>query len=149
MRVKESIDVPTPVDRTWAFLWEVDRVVACLPGCKSAQTVEEGSLYRAEFEDKIGPYKIESDVEVKIEQAVRPEAIRLAAIGKDRRFGTTQQITLDLTLAESGGGTVVAIEAEVTVLGRIGTFGQFAVNRKIKSVVHEFAANLQREIQAQ
>src|SRR5689334_5561262 len=39
MRFSTEIVVARPPERVWAFLWDVERVAKCLPGCREARTV--------------------------------------------------------------------------------------------------------------
>src|SRR5437773_2341777 len=57
MRFEERLQVPVSVDEAWAFLWQTERLAACLPGCTEAVAVSPGERYTAPFEDRIGPYR--------------------------------------------------------------------------------------------
>jgi carbon monoxide dehydrogenase subunit G len=52
---EEQLRVPVSVADAWDFLWQTERVAACLPGCTGVEVVEAGKTYRAQFEDRIGP----------------------------------------------------------------------------------------------
>jgi carbon monoxide dehydrogenase subunit G len=44
--------------------------------------------------------------------------------------------------------TVLDVTADVQILGKIATLGQFAIKRKAKDVVQRFARNLAAELQS-
>ena len=47
MRFEERVQVPVGVDDAWAFLWQTERLAACLPGCTEAVEVSAGERYTA------------------------------------------------------------------------------------------------------
>ena len=49
---------------------------------------------------------------------------------------------MTLTLAPAEHGTRLSIETDLTVLGKIGEFGQPIIKKKADSLLEEFAANL-------
>jgi uncharacterized protein len=143
MRFEERLQVPVSVDEAWAFLWETERLAACLPGCTEAVAVSPGERYTARFEDRIGPYRAQFDLDIQV-QEVRPrEFIRIFASGQDKRLGASQRLTLDVSLQPvNTQETALDITADVEILGKVATLGQFAVKRKARDVVQQFARNV-------
>ena len=39
MTFEKEIAVALEVERVWAFLWDVERVARCLPGCREARAI--------------------------------------------------------------------------------------------------------------
>ncbi len=67
---------------------------------------------------------------------------RMRAEGNDRRVGGGIRARMSLTLAPSEGGTRLRIETDLTILGRIGEFGQPVIKKKADALLGEFARNL-------
>ena len=42
MRFEKEIEILNSKEKVWAFLWDIDRFITCVPGCKEAKTVEAG-----------------------------------------------------------------------------------------------------------
>ncbi|HLH24101.1 MAG TPA: SRPBCC domain-containing protein [Chloroflexota bacterium] len=149
MRFEEQVQVPVSVAAAWDFLWQVQRVAACLPGCTAVEEIEPGKRYKARFVDAIGPYKANFDLDVAVEEARPREGIRLRASGQDKRLGASQQVALAVTLrGPTPDSTVLNVTADVQVLGKIAALGQFAIKRKAKDVVQQFARNVAAELAA-
>ena len=147
MKFVERIEVPVAVDEAWDFLWEVQRVARCLPGCVGVEEIEPGKTYKARFEDHVGPYKVSFDLNVVIDEADPPRSLRLVATGQDSRLGVSQKVALLATLrAVDAAQTALEMDADVQVLGKIATLGQFVIQRKAREVVKQFAANVAREL---
>jgi carbon monoxide dehydrogenase subunit G len=143
MRFEEQIRVPVGVPAVWDFLWQIDRVAACLPGCQSVREIAPGQAYQARFEDAIGPYRASFDLDVTVQEKRPPELIRLTASGQDKRLGTSQQVTMAVSLRPDGpAASVLDVTADVVILGKVATLGQFAIKRKARDVVQRFTRNL-------
>ena len=147
MRFEEQIRVPVGVPEAWDFLWQIERVAACLPGCKQVEEVEAGKTYRAQFADAIGPYKASFDLDIVVQEARPQELIQLMASGQDKKLGASQQVTMTVRLRPAGeAATILDVTADVVILGKIATLGQFAIKRKAKDTVQKFARNLEAEL---
>jgi uncharacterized protein len=145
----EQIVVPVSLAQAWGFLWQADRLAACLPGCLGVQTIEAEKVYLANFEDRIGPYKVKFDLNVAVEESEPERMIRLRATGKDAKLGISQDVRLTVNLhEESPASTMLDVDADVEVLGKVATLGQFAVKRKAGEVVKQLAANIQTELRS-
>lgn len=150
MRFVECLEVPVSIQAVWDFVWQVDRLAACLPGCTGVEERQARRAYTAHFQDHIGPYKVQFDLEIEMEANEPERTVRLTAKGRDARLGVSQRVAMAAGLRElAPGQTAVDIEADIEVLGKIATLGQFAVKRKAKEVVAQFTANLKRELAQQ
>ncbi len=150
MRFEEQLTVPVAPAAAWDFLWQTRRVAACLPGCTAVEEIEPGRRYKARFADAIGPYKAQFDLDVTVQETRPPERIRLQASGQDKRLGASQQVTLEVALRELAPQlTALDVTADVQILGKIAALGQFAIKRKARDVVQQFARNVAAELQAE
>ena len=73
---------------------------------------------------------------------------RMRADANDRRLGGGIRARLTLVLAPAEGGTRVRIDTDLTVLGRIGEFGQPVIRKKADALLEEFARNLRSALAA-
>ena len=81
-----------------------------------------------------------------MQESQPPDRIRLQASGQDKRLGATQQLTLEVALrGVAPRVTVLDVTADVQILGKIAALGQFAIKRKAKDVVQQFAHNVAAE----
>jgi carbon monoxide dehydrogenase subunit G len=150
VRFEEQVQVPVAPAEAWEFLWQTRRVAACLPGCTAVEEIEPGQRYRAQFADAIGPYKAQFDLDITVQEARAPERIRLRASGQDKRLGASQQVMLEVALREVAPRlTALDVTADVQILGKIAALGQFAIKRKAREVVQQFARNVAAELEAE
>ena len=148
MRFEELVTVPVGVPEAWDFLWQVKRVAACLPGCRDVEEIEPGKTYKAQLQDSIGPYKVSFALDIVVQETRPQELISLTASGQDKRLGASQQVTMTVRLRPAGEqATILDVAADVVILGKLATLGQFAIKRKAKETVQKFARNISTELQ--
>jgi carbon monoxide dehydrogenase subunit G len=98
--------------------------------------------------DRIGPFKITMNLEVRITEAVEPSLLKAALKGADsmglNRVTGSLQIALRPTLA----GTQMNFEASMEVLGKLATLGAVPIRRRTTQVFAEFAKNIQGQFAA-
>jgi carbon monoxide dehydrogenase subunit G len=139
----EQIEVPVAAGDVWSFVWQVERMAACLPGCVGVAEVEADRRYMARIEDHVGPYGVGFDLDVVIEEVDPPNRIRLSATGSDKRLGA-QRIAMIVEIHQLGPmQTRLDVEADLEVLGKVAALGQFVIKRKARDVVKQFAQNLE------
>jgi carbon monoxide dehydrogenase subunit G len=106
--------------------------------------------YQATVQEKVGPFKIHIPLEIDVITQQPPERLVARANGRDGKLQSHLKIELDLTLvALAPHVTMLNIEADVALLGKLGTLGHSVVVRKGNDIVGQFATALQTELQPQ
>jgi uncharacterized protein len=127
----------------WSFLWDVDRVSACIPGCRDAGVVEPLTKYHAVLEQRVGQFKATFDLELVIVELQEPAHILVSVKGKDAKTGSVITGTFSIDLQrEDEAGSVIELAADVSLLGRLATLGHSVIQRRSEEVIAEFASNL-------
>jgi carbon monoxide dehydrogenase subunit G len=141
MRVGREVALAASADRVWEALWDVPRMVACVPGCLEAEEIEPRRRYRARMRQKVGPIALSVPLDIRVSDA---EAGRLVldARGADRVLGAEVQLSVRLAVGATEAGSRLAVEAEGRVLGKLGSRGPPAHPRPGAERVDEFAARL-------
>ena len=143
MTFSQTCTIPVPRERLWDFLMDVPRVSRCLPGVETVQPLE-GNSYQGLFRVRLGPISIGLEGKVTIEEQSR-EAWRAAlrADATDRKLGGGMRARARMSLAPAGdGATTLTVETDLTVLGKIGEFGQPVIKKKADALLQAFAANI-------
>ncbi len=148
MTFEQEIMVEAPPDRVWAFLWDIDRVARCLPGCKEAKTIVPHERYEAVVSERVGPFKVQFPLKIEILEAEAPTHLRAQAAGRDASMGSSLRATLDLRIEGQGAGSRLVIHSDVAILGRLGTLGHGIIQPKAEGIISQFAEALRRELQA-
>jgi uncharacterized protein len=146
----KQVQVEAPRQVIWDLLWDVPRVVSCLPGCEAAEAIEPYRQYQAVIQEKVGPFKIRLPLHIDVVTHQPPERLVAKAHGRDGKLQSHINIELDLTLvALEPHVTALNIQADVAVLGKLGTLGHSVIVRKGHDIVAQFATALQAALQSQ
>lgn len=148
MRFEREIDIHSPKEKVWRFLWDVDRFIACVPGCKEAGTVEPGKSYTATMVEKVGPFRVEFPMRIDVLESRELSYIKAQASGSDSKIGSRMKVELEVSLAAEGDRTKLSLGASVDILGKLATLGHSMIKRKADQVMDEFAGNLKQKLEA-
>ena len=147
MHFEETLDVAASREQAWELFWQPQRLAKLIPGCSSVEEIEPQQRYKAMFDDSVGPYKLHFDMDVRVVETQPQERITIEANGKDARLGVTQKLALGALLQDQAPGrTRIDVSADLEILGKVATLGQFVIKRKAKSVVEQLARNIEREL---
>ena len=150
MRFDKQVQVEAPRQEIWELLWDVPRVARCIPGCDTAETIVPYQRYQATVQEQVGPFKIRIPLEIEVVTQQPPERLLARANGRDGKLQSHIKIELDLALVtQASHVTMLNIQADVAVLGKLGTLGHSVIVRKGNDIVRQFATALQAELQAQ
>jgi len=147
MRVERELDFAVPPERLWATLWDVPRMVTCLPGCTEAREVEPHRRYEARLAQRVGPISLSVPMQVTIVNVVAPRSLSLEAKGRDGVLGAAVSMSVNLAVTPREAGSRVRIEAEGKILGKLGTLGHGVIQRKAEELIDEFGARLRRTVE--
>ena len=149
MQFEEQIVVAAPREKVWNFIWDVDRFIACVPGCKEAKTLENAKIYTATMVEKVGPFRVEFPMRIEVEQSVPLSHIKARASGSDSKIGSLMKIDLDVNLKEEGSGTLLSLGVTVDILGKLATLGHSIMKRKANQVMAEFVRELKKHLEGE
>ena len=148
MRFEKQVTMHAPRAVVWDFLWDVARLASCIPGCQAATTVEPYVHYRATVQEKVGPFRVTVPLDIDILDHQGPERLLARARGRDSVAQSHVKVELALALlAVDPQSTALQVQADVVVLGKLGTLGHSVIVRKGEEIVDQFATALQAELQ--
>ena len=147
MNFEHSIEIGVARDTAWDFLWDVDRLIACVPGCEEAGTVEAGKLYNARMVARVGPFKVTFPINIEVLENEPKQRIRARASGSDNKIGSHLKVDLDVSLEEKGEATQLSFVASVDILGKLATLGHSIIKRKADNDMAKFAGAVKKELE--
>ena len=147
MQFEKEVEIGAPKEKVWAFIWDVDRFIACVPGCKEAKTVEAGKLYSATMVEKVGPFRVEFPTTIEVLEREELQHIKARASGADNKIGSRMKVDLDVNLRGEGGTTVLAFVAGVDILGKLAALGHGIIKRKADQALDEFAQAVKKQLE--
>ena len=147
MQFQKEVEIAAPREKVWNFIWDVDRFIACVPGCKEAKTIEAGKKYAATMVEKVGPFKVEFPTSIEVLEREELTRIKAQASGADNKIGSRMKVDLDVNLREQDGKTVLGFIASVDILGKLAALGHGLIKHKADQVLDEFAQAVKRRLE--
>jgi carbon monoxide dehydrogenase subunit G len=147
LQFQKEVEIAAPRDKVWNFIWDVDRFIACVPGCKEAKTLEAGKRYAATMVEKVGPFKVEFPTTIEVLEREELSRIKAQASGADNKIGSRMKVDLDVHLRDQNGSTVLGFVAGVDILGKLAALGHGIIKRKADQVLDEFAQAVKKRLE--
>lgn len=146
MELTDRFAVDASPAEAWAFFWDLPRVAKCLPGCESIEEAG-GGAYRARMTQRVGPFKVTLEMEMRIDEAEEGRRVAVSGNGRDRMGNRLHVNRLALELSElSAGQTEVNYAMDFNLYGRLATLGNTAVKRKSEEIRAEFSRRIAEEL---
>ena len=149
MQFQKEVEILAPREKVWKFIWDVDRFIACVPGCKDAKTVEEGKRYTATLTEKVGPFKVEFPATIEVLERDELTHIKAQATGADNKIGSRMKVELDVNLRTQDEKTILGFVAGVDILGKLAALGHGMIKRKADQVLDEFAQAVKTRLEGE
>jgi carbon monoxide dehydrogenase subunit G len=145
LKLTEKLPLNAPINEVWKLLRDTPRLTGLLPGVESVAALNEDGLeaYAARVSEKIGPFKITMNLEVRVTEMIEPSLLKAAIKGADsmalNRITGSMQVTLNI----APSGTLMHFEASIEILGKLATLGAVPIRRRTMQAFAEFAQNIQ------
>jgi carbon monoxide dehydrogenase subunit G len=146
--VRDSMELPASPERLWAFLDDAAALGRVLPGCESIEQLGPGR-FRGVVASKIGFLTVRADINASLEDQLPPSHVRLVMDGRPRILAGSFRASIPFELEPAGDDrTRVSYDVDLTVTGRLASFGQPLLRETLKRQVNELVQNLRRELDA-
>ena len=147
MKFQGNLSIARPVEKVWEFLWDIEKLTSCIPGCESVKTIKDREKYELTVKDSVGPITVHFELLAEVKKLEPLKRIEIALEGKDFKAGGVRQ-TMTLVLTAKGSDSEIDFETDVNVFGRLGTLGNRFVKKKAETVINEFSENVKSAIEA-
>jgi carbon monoxide dehydrogenase subunit G len=145
VKIEDEFRVAVPVDEAWNVLLDVERIAPCMPGAQLQEI--EGEEYRGIVKVKVGPITAQYKGTARIVEAREPDhTLILKAEGRDTRGQGNASATVTATLTPDADGTVVHIDTDLNITGKVAQFGRGVMADVSSKLLGQFATNLERDV---
>ncbi len=147
LKLAEELPLNAPIDEVWRLLRDTPRLTRLLPGVENiAPLSEEGvEAYAASVSEKIGPFKITMNLEVRVTEALEPTQLKAAIKGADSMALNRITGSMQVSLSPASPGTQMQFEASIEILGKLATLGAVPIRRRTTQAFAEFAQNIRAQ----
>jgi Uncharacterized conserved protein len=141
MKLHHEFTVRAPIDDAFRALTDLAFVAPCMPG--ATLSGREGDRYLGTIRVKIGPISAEfSGAASFLSCDPLTHTASIEASGRDVRSGGAAQATVTARLRQVDGETLVEVDTDLGVTGRIAQFGRGAIGDISAKLLDQFAQNL-------
>jgi carbon monoxide dehydrogenase subunit G len=146
MLMEGKFTLKAPIQEVWDFLLKPETLASCIPGAEKMEAIDD-KTYESVVKQKVGPISVKFKFTTTITEADPPRHLKAVGQGADiAKAGTfSQETTVDLTEI-SKDEVEVSYKSNVSLVGRLATFGERIMRAKAKSVGEEFTKNLQEKL---
>jgi carbon monoxide dehydrogenase subunit G len=148
MLLEGKFTLKAPIQEVWDFLLKPETLASCIPGAEKMEAIDD-KTYESVVKQKVGPISVKFKFTTKITEIDPPRHLKAVGQGADiAKAGTfSQETTVDLTEI-SKDEVEVSYTSNVSLVGRLATFGERIMRAKAKSVGEEFTRNLQEKLKS-
>ena len=102
MQFEKEVEILAPREKVWQFIWDVDRFIACVPGCKDAKTSKRVNGTRRRWWRRSVRFKVEFPTTIEVLEREELTRIKAQASGADNKIGSRMKLDFDVHLREEG-----------------------------------------------
>jgi carbon monoxide dehydrogenase subunit G len=146
MKIEGKFTMKAPIQKVWDFLLAPGTLASCIPGAEKMEPVDD-KTWEGTVKQRVGPIGVKLQFTQVFEEVDPPH--HLKAVGRGTAAGgagTFSQETI-VDMKETGGGEVeIAYSSNVSMVGRLATFGERIMRAKVNKVGEQFIQNLQNKL---
>jgi len=149
VNLSETLTLAAPQQDAWDLLRDTKRLASLIPGVESIATVDVDAgadpqeKHLARVVERIGPFRLTLNLEVRIVQAVEPSLLQAELNGVDVHGQNRISGTLRAELKEIASVlTLLNMDSSVEVTGKLAGLGAAPIRRRANELFAQFAERL-------
>lgn len=147
MIIENRFTVNAPIQKAWDFLMNPESLSSCVPGCEKVEVIDD-KTYFGIIKVKVGPISARFKIKTIITEITPPTYLTSTSQGEDiGKAGFVSQKNF-LQLDElSQNMTEIWYKSEVSIVGRLATFGDRIIRAKAKELGDKFVNSLKSKLE--
>jgi carbon monoxide dehydrogenase subunit G len=153
----QTMTLAATQEETWSLLRDTERLVHLIPSIENLVPDPRNAggvrgngpeeRYVARVVERVGPFRLNLNVEVKIVQAVEASFLQAELNGADGNGQDRLSGTLRAELKRNEpAGTQLSMDASIEVMGKLAALGAAPIRRRANELFAQFTARLQGEL---
>jgi carbon monoxide dehydrogenase subunit G len=124
MDIKNSFDVPLPVDVAWRTLLDIKRIAPCMPGAELLEIVDP-KTYKGRVSVRLGPVALSFLGTARFEEIDEAtHCARVKAQGTDSKGRGGANSVVRFALSPIEAGTKVDVDTQLSLSGSVAQYGR-------------------------
>jgi carbon-monoxide dehydrogenase small subunit len=148
MQIDGKFIVKGKIQQVWDLVLEPGTLASCIPGAEKIESTDN-KTYNCLVKQSVGPITVRLQFVVNLTEITPPTYVK--AVGRGEALGKLGTFGIDLVvhLAEQQGiMTEIEYKADVSMVGKLATFGERIMRAKVKSVGEQFTQNLEKTLKS-
>jgi uncharacterized protein len=146
MIIDGKFTLQAPIQTVWDNLLDPKTLGTCVPGTEMMEAIDK-ETYESVVAQRVGPFKVKLKFTTKLTEVRPPNYIKAVGRGADVTKLGNFSTEIEVKLNEISPNNVeVTYSANVSLVGRLATFGERIMRAKAKDVGDEFTKNLQSKL---
>jgi carbon monoxide dehydrogenase subunit G len=146
MLIEGQFKMQAPIQKVWESLLDPQTLGSCVPGTEKMEAIDD-KTYESVVKQRVGPIKVKLKFTTKLTEVRPPNYIKAVGKGADVTKLGNFSSEIEVKLTETKPNNVdVSYTANISLVGRLATFGERVMRAKAKSVGEEFTKNLQEKL---
>lgn len=147
MKISKQLVVDGQPPEIWEVLWDVERIARCIRGVSDVVVIEPERKYSARITQRVGPFQVSFPLLIEVLESRPTSLITVVGSGRDAKLASRLKGKMRLSLSPASESTsVLDIDTDVSLQGRLAALGQGIVARKADEELGHFKAALGREL---
>jgi carbon monoxide dehydrogenase subunit G len=147
MLLEGQFQIKAPIEKVWESVLDPNTLGTCMPGTEKMEIIDD-KTYETVIKQKVGPIKVKLKFKTELTEVRPPNYIKAVGKGADVTKLGNFSFDLEMNLKETKKDLIdVSYKSNVSLVGRLATFGERVMRAKSKSVSEEFTKNLQAKLQ--
>ena len=148
MQIDGKFVVNGKIQQVWDLVLEPGTLASCIPGAEKIESTDN-KTYNCLVKQSVGPITVKLQFVVNLTEITPPTYVK--AVGRGEALGKLGTFGIDLVvhLNETSNAAVeIDYKADVSMVGKLATFGERIMRAKVKSVGEQFTQNLEKKIKS-
>ena len=146
MEIKESHELPLPIEDVWQALNDESFLKNSIPGCEKLDRIGDNEL-SAEVKLKIGPMSTRFKGKVTLSELDPPNGYTISGSGTGGIAGAASgSAKVSLSKMQDGEGTVLSYQVTAEVKGKIAQLGSRLIQSTAKKLAKKFLKEVKSSI---
>ena len=149
MVIEGKFTLQAPIQQVWSFLLSPETLMACIPGAEKMDAIDDRT-YESVVKQKVGPIEVRLKFTTTLATMDPPRYLEAVGGGEEvHKAGTfTQKTTVSLNEI-SKDSVEISYHSNVSLVGRLATFGDRIMRAKAKEMGEQVTKNLAERLKSQ
>ena len=147
MLLQGKLALNSSIQKVWDFLLDPQTLLSCIPGAERIERIDE-KTYDCVVKQKVGPISVRFKFKAILTEVNPPTHIKFMGEGEDIGKAGHFAHKTAVNLAETPEGQVdISYTSDISIVGRLATFGDKVMRAKAKKMEEELTKRLQERLQ--